>query len=195
MPGCTSSWNRDGIQFNDEDQKKGSMLYLVESELVLAWNSATVPNRTYFAPSICNIGPERFSRKSARTRSPLGLFGKQCEHHWIVFDGIQTNRLVDQTIPDSVLLPMLRNYLPWICEEAIGIHVDLMANTRTILRIVLDGTHDLAFDHLPCSPVRKTGLWVSPPASSTVDVVTKLRDRWEGTFELFWVNLCTIHVS
>lgn len=27
-PGCRSAWNRDGIQFNDEEKKNGSMLYL-----------------------------------------------------------------------------------------------------------------------------------------------------------------------
>lgn len=31
MPGCTSSWYRQGIQFNDEEKKNGSMLYLREA--------------------------------------------------------------------------------------------------------------------------------------------------------------------
>lgn len=43
----TLDWKREGIQFKDEDQKKGSMLY--------------------FAPNICNTGPDMLSMKMAWT--------------------------------------------------------------------------------------------------------------------------------
>ena len=33
MPGWISSWKREGIQLKEEDQKKGSMLYLVASSI------------------------------------------------------------------------------------------------------------------------------------------------------------------
>jgi len=68
--GCDSSWNRDGIQLREEDQKKGSILYLKNVRIP----KQSGRNNTHFAPSIWRIGPDMFSMKSARTRILAGLW-------------------------------------------------------------------------------------------------------------------------
>lgn len=66
-----SSWNRDGIQFKDEDQKNGSMLYLNLS--FYKYFEERKVKYGYFVPSIWRTGPDTFSMNMALNRVSDGL--------------------------------------------------------------------------------------------------------------------------
>ena len=61
-----SSWKREGIQFNDEEKKNGSISYLEMT--TVGPNMATLKMITYLPPSICRVGPDIFLTKRALTR-------------------------------------------------------------------------------------------------------------------------------
>lgn len=66
----SSSWDRHGIQLNEDDQKEGWMLYL-HTFTKSTWKKRDI---THFAPSIWRMGPDMCSINIALTRIPSGLY-------------------------------------------------------------------------------------------------------------------------
>jgi len=81
-----------------------------------------------------------------------------------------------------------RNQKSWIGEKSLLDHIDSVAYTFQIPRVVRYCFVNLALHHLPIGPVWKMTLWVSPPTPLAVFVITKRWNWGQLTFELYGIN-------
>ena len=99
---------------------------------------------------------------------------------------------MNQDIPSSILISILRYHLFGIGEVPSIVHIDSITDTGLVYWIVMNCVIDLGLSDLPFGPIWEKGLRIFCPASVAICrvMVTVLWDRRLNGFELFGVDLC-----